>query len=343
MLYRSLIATVILTIGTSACGGGGSSGTAPANLTPVVSTPSVTTPSNAQRAPASFTITIPLSAATSSSSSRSPQSVSPSTATVYVSLQNSPGHGNPTFSYILQVNATNCTVADGNQTCTFSVQLPIGTDSLSILTASATGVPLDYSTGLNLTVTAAGPNQLSSGEGDLSPIIAKATAQYAFQQIGIDPQSGSAVMAAAISTQAFDAAGDAISLASGINLPVRLPVSSITATQTIGQFTFVTVNVRHDGFINSTSAPENSVTYGVSGLTQYLVEVGNGTTNSFTTTVTLSTPQVQYTQVEFPQLPAAGLTVPAQSTTLSLTCQFPTTPTGSDPCPGAVSVPISIY
>jgi hypothetical protein len=287
-------------------------------------------------------LNLPYGGASTSGQVRSTTSVSPATTTVYVSLQDSPGHGNPTFSFTLQVNSTNCTVANGYQSCAFTIQLPIGTDSLSILTTNANGVPLDYGTDLTLTVTAAGPNQLFPGEGNLSPIIAKATAQYAFQNIGIDSQ-GNTVTVPAISTQPFDAAGDAVSFGTVTTQPYGITLSSVTATQSVGQFTFVTVNVRHASMINSTSAPENSVTYGASGLAQYLVEVGNGTTNAFTTTVTLSTPEVQYTNLEFPQLRSPTLTVPPSSSALSLTCQFSSPTPTTDPCPGTASANIGIY
>ena len=91
------------------------------------------------------------------------------------------------------------------------------------------------------------------------------------------------------------------------------------------------------------SAPENTATYGVHPGYQWIIEVGNGTTNAFVTTLALSTPQVQYTQAEFPQLPWPTLTVPASSASITLTCQFITPTPTSDPCPGTAPATFAIY
>ena len=329
----AVLATALIT----SCSGGGSSPTptsvGSASIPSATGSPGSSTPSNAQKSSATFSITIPAAGAGTIASSRATQFVAPSTTTIYISLEDTPGHGNATFSYTEAVNAKNCTLALGAETCTFNVQVPIGTDYFSILTTDANNIPLGYATP-NGTITAGGSNTLGS-EGQLSPIIAKAIPQYAFQTIStmIPP-------APAVTTTVYDAAGNLLSLFPTANNPFGNAYSSVTATQTVGQFTAV---INAHGRIVATSSPENTVTYGVQGGALFIVEAGNGTTNAFSTTLALSTPAVQFTRTEFPQLPSAALTVPPSSSSLTLTCTFPTAQPTTDPCPGTASATIHLF
>jgi hypothetical protein len=267
-------------------------------------------------------------------------SVSPETETIYVALQNSAGNGNSTFSYTLTVNATSCSSLSGNDNCSYTIQLPIGNDLVSILTASASSVPLDYAGSVPFTVIANGPNLLRVV---LSPILAKAVPTYTFQQF-----NGSSASFPLVSATAYDATGDPI--ATSGTFPNGSPYSSIGVAQTVGQFeTIAALNSGQGSYtvVAGPITPGNSSTYPLAEHGGYVLELGTGNTNWFTTNVTLSTPQVQFTQTEFPQLPSAGATVPASSNSITLTCQFLWNPTGpggftSNPCPGTASGTISV-
>ena len=112
-----------------------------------------------QKAPATFSITIPARGAATSQSSRKVQYVAPTTAAVYISLEDTPGHGNATFSFTEQINSTNCTTTSEGEGCSFTAQVPIGTDDFSILTTDANNVPLGYTNGTT-TITAGRPERL---------------------------------------------------------------------------------------------------------------------------------------------------------------------------------------
>ena len=87
----------------------------------------------------------------------------------------------------------------------------------------------------------------------------------------------------------------------------------------------------------------NTAVYGVAPAGQYLVQVGDGTTNAFTTTLTFATTGVSYSKTEFPQLTNASLTVPSASSALSLTCTFATPTPTADPCPGTAPVNVNLF
>jgi hypothetical protein len=335
----------------TSCGGwGGSSAVSGASTgtgtgtVPGASGSAGTTASGAQVTNAAFTLAISPSTTftTTSATNRSPQYVAPTTKTVYISLEDTPGHGNATFSFTEHVNSTNCTTSGGAESCTFNVQVPIGTDSFSILTTDTNNIPLGYATA-GITVTSGGSNTLGP-QGAVSPIIAKATSQYAFQAIPIsNPISGPVVLTTVptITATAFDADGDTLSLGFTGDAPLGDAYSSLTETESIGQFEAVVV--AHGYYVGSKSAPEQTVSFGASAATTYLDMIGNGTTSAFTTTITTTTPAVTFTQTEFPQLPPGGLSVPASSTTLTLTCLFPTPMPTTDPCPGTASAAINLF
>ena len=319
----------------SGCGGGGSVGS---SSLPVTTSPTITTPNNVQKATAAFSISIPLGPVTPSATSRSPQFVSPGTSTVYISLEDTPGHGKSSFSYTEPVNSTNCTTTSTVETCTFAVQMPLGSDSFSILTTNSTNVSLAYTTA-GTTVTLDGANNATfGGQGMLSPIIAGATAAYAFQVIANEPSNSPPVPAVTVTP--VDASGDTLSLVETTNAPYGDAISTVTATQTIGEFSLET---NAHGRIAYISPPENSQMLTSDGRYGSLVETGNGTTSPFTTTLTLATPAVQYTQTELPQLPSATLTVPASASSLSISCQFLAMPPATEPCPGTASTGFTLH
>jgi hypothetical protein len=270
--------------------------------------------------------------------------ISPATSMIYVTLQNSDGSGNSAFSYALAVSSTSCTSSSGNDNCSYTVQLPIGADVVEVLTTNAANAPLDYSQPVNFTVTAAGPNTLGLA---LSPIIARAVPAYAFQQF-----NGSTGYYPLVSLSSVtDAAGDAIANAG--EYPNGYPYSQINVSQTAGTFDFIEAGdvgrgsylVAAGPLAAGTSTPLVLAAHG-----SYVVELGNGTTSSFTTVVTVATPAVQFTTVQFPSLPSTA-TVPASSNSISLTCQIPTSPISSnggagglasDPCPAAVPLGLTV-
>src|ERR1700677_2969463 len=123
-----LVAGFVL-LALSACGsGGGSSGAQPSVL-PAPNTGSASR-SNGVAMTLSFTLAY-ASGTTTSSSTRGPMLVSPSTTAIYISLETTAGQGNSTFSYAEPVNATVCP----NETCSYSIQMPVGSDLIPILTA----------------------------------------------------------------------------------------------------------------------------------------------------------------------------------------------------------------
>ena len=263
--------------------------------------------------------------------------LSPSTTSIYVSLENTPGYGNSTFSYAESVNATTC--RNGN--CSYSILMPVGSDLISILTTGTGNVPLDYAGSVAFTVTAAGPNTLTV---DLSAIVAKAVPSYAFAQFNGSTPSYPLVTLSA----GYDAVGDVLPTSG--TFPDGGIYSQINVSQTVG--TFDTINALNSGngsylVAAGPIAAGSSTAFPLSEHGGYVVELGNGTTSAFSTTVTFATPLVQFTQTEFPALPVATVSVPASSNALMLTCQFPSSPLAagglsSNPCPSAVPVTIGV-
>jgi hypothetical protein len=300
-------------------------------------------PGSAQTIGAAATITFtlsPSSGASANSSSRSPMTVSPSTKTIYVALQNTAGNGNSTFAYTLPVNATSCSGSSGN--CTYTIQLPIGNDLVSILAVNALDVPLDYAGSVPFAVVANAPNMLRVA---LQPILAKAVPSYAFQQF-----NGSSAYYPLVSASAvYDAVGDAI--ATSGTFPLGAPYSQINISQTAGMFDTIAALNSGQGSYQVLAGPiaaGSSTQFVLAEHGGYALELGTGNASWFTTTVTMSTPQVQFTQTEFPQLPTPTITVPASSNAICLSCRFtagPITPGGlaANPCTSTASVTIGVF
>jgi hypothetical protein len=284
----------------------------------------------------SFTLAY-ASGTTTSSSTRGPMLVSPSTTAIYISLETTAGQGNSTFSYAEPVNATVCP----NETCSYSIQMPVGSDLISILTAYTGNLPLDYAGSVPFTVTAAGPNTLTVA---LSAIVAKAVPSYAFAPFNGSTPSYPLVTPSA----AYDAAGDVLPTFG--TFPQGGIYSQINVSQTAGTFDTINALDLGQGSYEIAAGPitaGNSTVFPLSEHGGYVVELGDGTTNAFSSTVTFATPLVQFTQTEFPALPVATVSVPASSNAITLTCQFPGSPLAagglsSNPCPSAVPVTIGV-
>jgi hypothetical protein len=209
---------------------------------------------------------------------------------------------------------------------------------VSILTANASSVPLDYIGSAPIAVTVAGPNSLNAA---LSPIIAKAVPSYVFEKI-----NGGNVSLPLIAAAVYDASGDP-----AIMTATSSPYSLVNVSQTVGNFdTIAELNSGQGGYDSNGPISAGTVAQ-FPYPTQhggFALELGNGTTTAFTTVVSLSTPLVQFTQTEFPQLAPAGLTVPASANSITLTCLFPSSPIvppglSSDPCPGTAPVNINLF
>jgi hypothetical protein len=183
-----LIAAGLSCVVVTACGGGAGSQTTPAAALSTGATSSASAPIKA----ATFTVTVPVSSTASgtSSTARSLQYVSPATTVFYISLQDSPGIGDPTYSFTENVDSTHCThPTEYSDVCTYTEQVPLGTDLFSIVAASggSSSEPLSYAGVLNsansgggpisATITAAGPNAISA---DLAPVVASAPGTYQF-------------------------------------------------------------------------------------------------------------------------------------------------------------------
>jgi hypothetical protein len=313
------------------CGGGGP---APSSVVPTTSSAGAVTPAQVTSGKATFTISIQLGSPTQSTA-RKPQYVAPTTSILYLSLEDSPAHGDARFSYTEQLNSSICTVANSVETCSFTAVVPVGTETFSILTTDSANVPLSYSN-FQATINANGTSNVGP-QSELDPIIAKVVPSYAFAAIASAPAPVAPVPA--ITTSAFDADGNALSLLITADSPFGDATNTYTATQNAGQFE---VAINAHGRIVDTSSPENVFIGGVGGGQNFIVEIGNGTTAPFTTTLTETTPAVQYTKAEFPTLPSATVNVPASSNAIALTCQFPNAAPAADPCPAvsAVSFPI---
>jgi hypothetical protein len=332
-MYRTSFSAALLLFAVSACGAGASN--PPANTMPVIASTSPSSAGALNSAAATLTVVIPLAGASALQQGRSALYVAPSTANIYISLQDSAGHGNPIFSVAEQVNSQNCTTTATAKTCTFTVPLPIGADTLSILTSGSDNVPLAYSN-FPATVNADGSVHVAPGALNLGGIIAKAIATYNF-----GPISSNAANAPrpTLDVVASDAAGNQLSLLLGSDAPFGDTVGAFTVSQNIGQFVVYT---DLSGFPGAISPAESTASSSVTRREIYFVETGNGTSNTFTTAITTATAQTQYTKTEFPPLPFATVTVPASSTTLTLTCQFASATPATNPCQASVPVTLPI-
>ena len=322
----ALSATVVL----PACGGGGSTpaATLPTSTIPTASSPTVK---------ASFTITLPLSAASASSIKRSPQLVVPQTKTLYFALQNAPGVGNAQYAFTFPIDSTHCMAsADGmSQSCSYSATVPIGLDTFHLLTTDAKGIPLAYDPNIVGTVNADGSG-LNGVVFDLQPIIGKGVSTYKFQVYTTIHSSATSLPG--ITTAFFDADGNALSETVTNESPFGTAFSTVTVTQDIGQFQPALGSVA-----GANVSPTNTLTFGAMGnFGAILQEIGDGTTAPFTANITTTTPAVSFTSTEFPTLTAAAA-LPASSTSFSLTCQFTTTTPTVDPCPGTATISIPIH
>jgi hypothetical protein len=111
--------------------------------------------------------------------------------------------------------------------------------------------------------------------------------------------------------------------------PIGFWNGNVTVSQSVGLFTVPAVL----GSNPPPPTPENSASLGLPYPYQ-LTEVGDGSTNVFSTTLTFSAPNFALTQTEFPQLNEASWGVPYPTASLQLTCQFLTPAPTTDPCPG---------
>jgi hypothetical protein len=179
----------------------------------------------------------------------------------------------------------------------------------------------------------------------LQPIVAKAVPSYAFQQFNGSGASYPLVSASAV----YDAVGDAI--ATSGTFPLGAPYSQINVSQTAGTFDTIAALNSGQGSYQVLAGPiaaGSSTQFVLAEHGGYALELGAGNTSWFTTTVTMSTPQVQFTQTEFPQLPTATITVPASSNSICLSCRFtasPTAPGGlaTNPCTVTASATIGVF
>jgi hypothetical protein len=332
MQFRSskAVGLSIVALFLSACGGGGSSPTAaPTTTTPASSGTGSSSGSTASAA-TKVTITVPLTqkAAAGASTSRKAQYVSPSTTFVFFDLQDSPGHGNPSFAYTEQLNSSNCTQQSGSQTCTFTVQEPPGFHTFSVATGGPTEGPLGYAS-IGVDISALGTNETPAIE--IGPIVANVTASYAFAA-----PAGGGQPQPLVTVTFLDALGNAISPFVPDN-PVGFWNGPVTVTQSAGTFSIPSV-------YGSGLPPASPVTT-ASLLVPYpyqITELGNGTTNVFSTTLTFSASNYVLTTAEFPQLTNSYWSVPYTNTTLQLTCQFTTSAPTTDPCPGTQPASFSI-
>jgi hypothetical protein len=118
-------ALVVLALGLTACGGGGGSSPAP---NPGPGATSI--PQAGQRETATFTFTIP--ARTPGGASRTPRYISPSTASIQVTVT---GANSSSATAKLDVNATTCPA----NVCSVGVSAPVGNDTFTITTYDAAG------------------------------------------------------------------------------------------------------------------------------------------------------------------------------------------------------------
>jgi hypothetical protein len=300
----------------SACGRGAMNSQGPVPIVPAGGR-------TASSVAAAFSIGIPLGSAIGASVARSAQFASPSTANIYIALQSSDGHGDPAFSYAEKIDSTSCTMTPTERLCTYKVVMPVGSDTFSILTTNGAGVPLTYANfagivGVDGTLTRVAPDG-----NELGGIIAGAVASYAYRAIASGYPAEPVVTVAVA-----DAAGDALPLGLTSDSPQGDTISTYTATQDVGWFDEEIVTSAPVTF----AGPASTYQGGSSARAIFLHEIGTGAPGRFTTHITVTTPQVQYTNVEFPMLPTSTATVPASSSSLTLMCTFLTPAPAANPC-----------
>jgi hypothetical protein len=314
----------------AACGGGGGGGSS------VGSSVGAVMPATAPEAPVTVSMARSVTGAArmTASSGRSVQSMPESTTTVYLALQTSPGHGSPTYSFKRTVSSTNCSVSDAGDYCSFTIKLPVGNDTVSILATGGNGKPVAYSAVDGaVNVTQSGTNTIEVGNF-IGPVIAKVVPSYVFEPF-LSTTSSSPVVV----FKSYDSSGGQDL---GLSYFAEPPFSfayfkSITVTQTKGTFSLYTTG----SIPQLKSGPEQtaSLDLGSPGA-QAIVEDGTGKNKAFTTTVTATNAKMVFRKTQFPSLDD-DLTLPEKSRSITLTCTFASGPPfAADPCQGA-AVPVA--
>jgi hypothetical protein len=336
-----LFAASLVSMTFAACGGGGGSQPTPIGVTggsASVTVPTASTP----RQPATFTVTVPRSAgaSTAASNARSAQYVSPSTAEFYISLQDAPGVGDRTYSFTENVDSTHCTGAGTTQVCSYTEQVPTGTDVFSIVAASGgpDPTPLSYAGVVNAANPDGGPVSATIGstgtnaiQADLAPIAATAPGSYLFTSLNLFTAAPSLPY---FTLQFLDLGGNALPERGNGSEFNGFFVNPVTISDT-SPFTAELLYVMPT---EGLSIPLGT-SYTFPEPQPFYLDL-NGFVG--TQTITITVPPVQISQTEFPQLPTSTLNAPGWSQSYTITCATETDPTVSPCSSGTVPATFTI-
>jgi streptogramin lyase len=272
----ALLSASALTLLLGACGGGGGgsvAGPAPGGAAgPATGTGAAASPGNGTL---SFTIAIP-AATTTSSTVRTPKYVSPSTASITVTLA---GQTTPLATENLSAGAPGCTATATGTSCTVTVSAPAGSDTFAIAAwdgpngtghqLSVAKVPATISTSSTTTVPLA-----------LQGVVATVTALLGSTSIPVGAPG-----AVSITIVAYDGSGNIIVGPGNFSSPVTLTDTdasgntSLSTTTVPAPGTSVTLNYNGNSVVSATVTPSINGTPGTAAI---FAPTGDAVTN-FTT------------------------------------------------------------
>jgi virginiamycin B lyase len=234
----------------ASCGGGGGGAAPSAGLPAANATPTAAAAAPAGSGTLSFQIAIP--SGNAAASGRSPKFVSPSTASVTVTLD---GQTSPLATANLSSTAPNCSVAPGGTVCTVTFTAPAGNDTFVIATydgQNGTGHQLSVAKlvqSVTANATAKVPLALSGVVASVAVILGSSTVP------------AGAAAAVAVTVVAYDAQNNAIVGPGSFNTPVTLTnsdtsgVTSLSTTTVAGPGTSVTLNYNGNSSLGTTITP----------------------------------------------------------------------------------------
>jgi len=241
----------------SACGGGGG-GSSPAPSTLVGGTVPTSAPAPGGNGTLSFSIAIPSSTGPAASS-RTPKYVSPSTASVTVTLA---GQTSPLVTANLGATAPGCTAVAGGVTCSVSVTAPAGSNTFVITTYNGTnGTGQQLSTArIAATVTQNATTQVAL---TLNGVVASTQVI-----LGTTTAPVGTPLAIAVTVNAYDQNGNLIVGSGNFSSPITLTLTdpsgatSLSTTSVAAPGTSVTLNYSGNSMASATITPSNAAPNG---------------------------------------------------------------------------------
>jgi len=254
-MKRALAGCVLIAL--AACGGGGG-GSTPTPSTLGGGTAPTASPAPAGSGTLSFSIAIPSSTGPAASS-RTPKYVSPSTASVSVTLA---GQTTPLATANLGATAPGCTVVPNGVSCTVTVNAPAGSNTFVITTYNGTnGTGQQLSTArVAATVT---PNAITPVPLTLNGVVATTAVILGATTVPVGTPASIAV-----TVNAYDQNGNLIVGPGSFSSPITLTLTdasgatSLSTTTVTAPGTSVTLNYNGNSMTSATILPSNAAANG---------------------------------------------------------------------------------